>query len=201
MGRDKGESEGIPRESSQIVGIWDGLALKIIAATTATSTTTADTTSTSTTSDNTFTSTTSPSSLATSSTSHDLPAANGSTPGVSVSVFDELDSGVGGRIASRFALALRHLCRQGNQVICITHLPQVAVHADSHISVSKHVDEADGRMRTTAVRLTTLEERALEVAQMLGLGLPSALELFSAKRGSEELTSAERELKVEELDA
>ncbi|CAI7777361.1 unnamed protein product, partial [Closterium sp. NIES-53] len=44
-------------------------------------------------------------------------------------------------------------------VICITHLPQVAVHADAHISVSKHVDGADGRMRTTAARLTTLEER------------------------------------------
>ncbi|CAI5471153.1 unnamed protein product [Closterium sp. Yama58-4] len=136
--------------------------------------------------------------IAATTSSGDLPAANGSTPGVSVSVFDELDSGVGGRIASRFALALRHLCRQGNQVICITHLPQVAVHADAHISVSKRVDGADGRMRTTAAHLTTLEERASEVAQMLGLGLPSALELFNAKGGMEGAVTAEGPVNTEQ---
>ncbi|CAI5491018.1 unnamed protein product [Closterium sp. Naga37s-1] len=89
-------------------------------------------------------------------------------------------------------------------VICITHLPQVAVHADAHISVSKHMDGADGRMRTTAARLTTLEERASEVAQMLGLGLPSALELFKAKGGMERAVNTvntERHLKAVQRDA
>ncbi|CAI5958167.1 unnamed protein product [Closterium sp. NIES-65] len=90
------------------------------------------------------------------------------------------------------------------QVICITHLPQVAVHADAHISVSKQIGGADGRMRTTAARLTSLEERASEVAQMLGLGLPSALELFKAKGGMERAVNTvntERHLKAVQRDA
>lgn len=78
-------------------------------------------------------------------------------------VFDEVDAGVGGRNASALGERLRELSRY-HQVLCVTHLPQVAAFADAHIVVGKRV--ADGRTATEA-RALDAEARAKELAAML----------------------------------
>lgn len=78
-------------------------------------------------------------------------------------VFDEIDAGVGGRNALELGQRLRALSAY-HQVLCVTHLPQVAAHADAHIVVGKRV--SDGRA-TTEARLLGPEERAAELAAML----------------------------------
>ena len=87
-------------------------------------------------------------------------------------VFDEIDIGVGGRSGEVIGRKLTLLARQ-HQVICITHLPQVAAYGDSHYSVRKVV--ADQR---TFVELSPLEgeAREVELSDMLGsLGEPSVV--------------------------
>jgi DNA repair protein RecN (Recombination protein N) len=79
-------------------------------------------------------------------------------------VFDEVDAGVGGRNASALGERLKALSDY-HQVLCVTHLPQVAAHADAHLVVGKRV--ADGRT-STEVRILEPEERAAELAAMLG---------------------------------
>ena len=79
-------------------------------------------------------------------------------------VFDEIDAGVGGRNASALGERLRALGRY-HQVLCVTHLAQVAAHADAHIVVGKH--EVGGRTTTDAALLGP-EERTRELAAMLG---------------------------------
>ena len=79
-------------------------------------------------------------------------------------VFDEIDAGVGGRNASALGERLRALGRY-HQVLCVTHLPQVAAHADAHVVVGKRV--VDGRTITDA-RTLDAAERATELAAMLG---------------------------------
>jgi len=82
-------------------------------------------------------------------------------------VFDEVDAGVGGRNASALGERLRALSRY-HQVLCVTHLPQLAAHADAHVVVGKRVTE--GRT-TTEATLLGAHERAGELAAMLrGLG-------------------------------
>ncbi len=78
-------------------------------------------------------------------------------------VFDEVDAGVGGRNASALGERLRDLS-QYHQVVCVTHLPQVAAYADAHIVVGKR---SDGERTTTEVRQLTPDERAAELAAML----------------------------------
>ena len=78
-------------------------------------------------------------------------------------VFDEIDAGVGGRNAAALGERLRRLSRY-HQVLCVTHLPQVAAHADAHLVVGKRV--LDGRTLTDARRLGP-EERPAELAAML----------------------------------
>ena len=84
--------------------------------------------------------------------------------GGSVIIFDEADSGVGGAVAEAVGQKIRKLS-QSYQVICITHLPQVAKFADSHLAVSKtHNDNK------TQVTIKSLEgdERVVELARMIG---------------------------------
>jgi DNA repair protein RecN (Recombination protein N) len=77
-------------------------------------------------------------------------------------VFDEIDIGIGGRAAEAVGKKLKTLS-QANQVICITHLPQIASFADQHYLIEKH--ESD---RTkTSVRLLTDAGRREEIARML----------------------------------
>ena len=78
-------------------------------------------------------------------------------------VFDEIDSGIGGRAAEAVGKKLKGLSRL-NQVLCITHLPQIATFADRHYLIEKR--DSGGRTRTT-VRLITGEERTEEIARML----------------------------------
>jgi DNA repair protein RecN (Recombination protein N) len=79
-------------------------------------------------------------------------------------VFDEVDAGIGGVAATAVGEKLRAVART-SQVLCITHLPQVAAYADRHYRVEKC--EEGGRTRTALVLLEG-EERAREMARMLG---------------------------------
>ncbi len=78
-------------------------------------------------------------------------------------VFDEIDTGIGGSAAEAVGKKLKALSK-GNQVLCVTHLPQIATFADHHYLIEKR--EAGGRAKTT-VRQITGEERTEEVARML----------------------------------
>lgn len=83
---------------------------------------------------------------------------------VPVLIFDEIDTGVGGAVAATIGKRLRELGRY-HQVLCITHLPQVASQAQHHFSVEK--SEVKGRTVTT-VRSLTGTSREGEIARMLG---------------------------------
>jgi DNA repair protein RecN (Recombination protein N) len=78
-------------------------------------------------------------------------------------VFDEIDTGIGGRAAEAVGKRLKALSK-GNQVLCVTHLPQIATFADHHYVIEKHASA--GRTKTT-VREITGGERTEEVARML----------------------------------
>ena len=78
-------------------------------------------------------------------------------------VFDEIDIGIGGRAAEAVGQKLKTLSR-AQQVICITHLPQIAAFADQHFLIEK--SEKRGRTQTS-VRLMKPEERTAEIARML----------------------------------
>jgi DNA repair protein RecN (Recombination protein N) len=79
-------------------------------------------------------------------------------------VFDEVDTGVGGGVAEIVGRRLREL-GQAHQVLCVTHLPQVASQAHEHLQVRKHVE--DGQTRTRLQRLCE-EDVVQELARMLG---------------------------------
>jgi DNA repair protein RecN (Recombination protein N) len=79
-------------------------------------------------------------------------------------VFDEVDAGIGGRVAEVVGRKLRDMA-QRHQVLCVTHLPQIASLADRHLVVRKHVER--GRT-TTEVAVLDASERVEEVARMLG---------------------------------
>ncbi len=81
-----------------------------------------------------------------------------------VLVFDEVDAGIGGRTAQRVGQVLAELA-QHNQVLCITHLPQIAAFADVHFRVEK--GEEAGRVCAT-VRPLDNEQRVEEIARMAG---------------------------------
>jgi DNA repair protein RecN (Recombination protein N) len=78
-------------------------------------------------------------------------------------VFDEIDTGIGGRAAEAVGKKLKGLAR-GNQVLCVTHLPQIATFGDHHYVIEKK--ESGGRTRTN-IRAVTGNERTEEVARML----------------------------------
>ncbi|GAC1460885.1 MAG: DNA repair protein RecN [Candidatus Limnocylindrales bacterium] len=88
-------------------------------------------------------------------------AAQDATP---VRVFDEVDSGVGGRLGEIVGRSLWMLGRR-HQVLCVSHLAQVAAYADTHVRVAKVI--RDGRTHVTAVRLGPAEAIG-ELAAMLG---------------------------------
>lgn len=85
------------------------------------------------------------------------------TGGVATYVFDEVDSGVGGAVAGAIGQRLARAARN-HQVLCITHLPQLAAFADAHFRVEKEV--RDGRTTTRVLRLNE-EQRIDELARML----------------------------------
>jgi len=79
-------------------------------------------------------------------------------------IFDEIDQGIGGRVGSVVGRKLRELARQ-HQVLCVTHLPQLAAFGEQHLHVQKMIEE--GRTSTHVESLAG-EKRMLELAQMMG---------------------------------
>jgi DNA repair protein RecN (Recombination protein N) len=102
-----------------------------------------------------------------------------------VLVFDEVDTGIGGRSADPVGRSLWALARR-HQVLCVTHLPQIAAHADSHYRITKL--ESDGRT-VTRIELLDREGRIVELGQMLAgdaggpTTLASARELLDRAEG------------------
>jgi DNA repair protein RecN (Recombination protein N) len=86
------------------------------------------------------------------------------TDAVPVLVFDEVDAGIGGKTADAVGKKLRQVSRV-RQVLCVTHLPQIAAYADQHLRVEKR--EEDGRTTATVAALVRAD-RVREVARMLG---------------------------------
>jgi len=102
-----------------------------------------------------------------------------------VLVFDEVDAGVGGAVADAVGARLARLARS-HQVLCVTHLPQVAAYGDRHLRVRKQ----SGRGRTfVEVAPLSKEERVAEVARMLSAKEASS----SARRHAEELLRSARD--------
>jgi DNA repair protein RecN (Recombination protein N) len=107
------------------------------------------------------------------------------TDAVPVLIFDEVDAGIGGKTADTVGKKLRQVART-RQVLCVTHLPQIAAYADLHFRVEKR--EEEGRTATT-VAVLVKNDRVREVARMLGgesvtdTSLQHALELITQARG------------------
>lgn len=99
-------------------------------------------------------------------------------------IFDEIDTGVSGRAAQKIGLKLRQISRH-RQVLCVTHLAQIAVMADNHLLIEKNV--VDDRT-VTAVRNLDHESRKQEIARIMGgdniteLMLKNAEELLDSVR-------------------
>ncbi len=104
---------------------------------------------------------------------------------VNTLIFDEVDTGVSGRAAQRVAEKLRSVARN-KQVLCVTHLPQLAALADTHLLIAK--SEREGRTYTTVTPLD-LEGRKRELARIIGgskiteTTLKSAQEMLLSKEG------------------
>ncbi|MEX2584287.1 MAG: DNA repair protein RecN [Gemmatimonadota bacterium] len=106
-------------------------------------------------------------------------------------IFDEVDAGVGGRVALQLGDKMRQVA-ESHQVLAITHLPQIASRAHRHLLVRKHI--AGGRT-ATSVELLDDDERVDEIARMLGgdpeseTSLRHAKELLEKGRGSYRLSA------------
>jgi DNA repair protein RecN (Recombination protein N) len=106
------------------------------------------------------------------------------TPTPRTLVFDEIDIGIGGRAAEAVGQKLKSLSR-GQQILCVTHLPQIAAFADQHFLIDKR--EADGRTKT---KITLLDDpaRTHEIARMVSgakvteTSLQHAAQMIAASR-------------------
>ena len=103
-------------------------------------------------------------------------------------IFDEIDQGIGGRVGSTVGQKLWGLSRN-HQVLCITHLPQLAGYGDAHFKVEKI---SDGERTTTQVNLLADNARVDELAQMLGASGDGAI-----KSAKEILRNVAEEKKLE----
>jgi DNA repair protein RecN (Recombination protein N) len=108
-------------------------------------------------------------------------------------VFDEVDAGIGGEAARAVGRSLARLARQ-HQVLVVTHLPQVAAYADSHLQVAKHSDD-----ESTVSQVVELDHgaRIVELSRMLS-GQP---ESDTARRHAEELMVAAGRERQDDLPA
>jgi DNA repair protein RecN (Recombination protein N) len=103
-------------------------------------------------------------------------------------VFDEVDSGVGGKAAVEVGRRLARLART-SQVLIVTHLPQVAAFADRHVMVEKN---DDGQITTSGLRVLDDAGRVGELARMLA-GLEGSTSAKAHARELLDLAAAERE--------
>jgi DNA repair protein RecN (Recombination protein N) len=116
------------------------------------------------------------------------------TGSVGTLVFDEVDSGIGGAVAEDVGKKLRDVS-QHHQIICITHLPQIACFGDTHYRVAKNVSD---ERTVTLVNVLSEEERLDEIARMLGGAeltkktRAHAREMLEMSRGREGVKSAEK---------
>lgn len=94
-------------------------------------------------------------------------------------IFDEIDTGVSGKIAEQMAQMMQEMGQHERQVISITHLPQIAAMGTSHYKVEKE-ETADGT--TSSMRLLTTDERIKEIAQMLSGSEVSDAAILNAKQ-------------------
>ena len=99
------------------------------------------------------------------------------TDGVDTMIFDEIDTGVSGRAAQKIAMKLRSASK-GRQVICVTHLAQIAAQGDVHLYISKSV--SDGKTYTNIKSLIE-KERVAEIARIMGGMEITKLQLESAR--------------------
>ena len=99
------------------------------------------------------------------------------TDGVDTMIFDEIDTGVSGRAAQKIAMKLRSASK-GRQVICVTHLAQIAAQGDVHLYISKSV--SDGKTYTNIKSLIE-EDRVAEIARIMGGMEITKLQLESAR--------------------
>jgi DNA repair protein RecN (Recombination protein N) len=108
---------------------------------------------------------------------------------VATYVFDEVDAGIGGAVAEAMGRVLADVAR-GRQVLCVTHLPQVAAFADRHHRVEKRI--AAGRTHAAVALLEVEEDRRREIARMMAgatisdAALAHAAALIEAARASPE---------------
>ncbi|HEU5369330.1 MAG TPA: DNA repair protein RecN, partial [Ktedonobacterales bacterium] len=103
-------------------------------------------------------------------------------------IFDEIDSGISGRSGQVVGEKLWNLTTN-HQVICVTHLPQIAAMGDEHFNVAK---EVHGDRTMTQVRSLAYEQRTIEIGQMLGGALTD-----TSRRNAEELLQRSEEFKRE----
>lgn len=92
-------------------------------------------------------------------------------------IFDEIDTGVSGRAAQKIGIKLREISRQ-RQVLCVTHLSQIAVMADTQYMIEKHQEQ---ERTVTQVHLLDFEGRVQEIARIMGGENPSNLMLENAR--------------------
>ncbi len=92
-------------------------------------------------------------------------------------VFDEIDAGISGEVALKVSDIMKKMSRQ-HQLICITHLPQIARTADKHFYIYK---ETKGAKTNTRIKVLENDERVLEIAKMLGGDKVSEAALANAK--------------------
>lgn len=86
------------------------------------------------------------------------------TDAIGTLIFDEIDTGISGRTAQKVSEKMHHLAGS-HQIICITHLPQIAAMADSHYLIAKSVEN---QMTVSTIRQLDREESVGELARMLG---------------------------------
>ena len=98
--------------------------------------------------------------------------------GIPTMVVDEIDSGISGQIGTAVAVKMRQIAKN-HQVLCITHLPQIAAYANQQYLVYK--EETGEHTRSNAVRLQE-HERAKEIARIMGSGAADAVALEHAQR-------------------
>jgi DNA repair protein RecN (Recombination protein N) len=92
-------------------------------------------------------------------------------------IFDEIDTGISGEVALQMVRMMKDIS-QKHQVICITHLPQVAAKGEAHYFVFK--DNSSDKT-ISKIKLLDTEERVQELAKMIAGANPSASALASAK--------------------
>jgi DNA repair protein RecN (Recombination protein N) len=105
-------------------------------------------------------------------------------------IFDEIDAGIGGRSADPVGQMLWRLARD-HQVVCVTHLPQIAAYADAHLRIEK---QSDGTRTTTSVEPLEGDARRHELAQMLGGTAGQEATLAAADALLERATTTIREV-------